>query len=93
MVKTQKYNKKYELYFEGLNKSKNNSSDNFFKQSRHLDLMTLAEIVLRDKITGDFVETGCWKGHSSYFLSKLISKERGMPFFNRVLLHIIHFFS
>lgn len=74
LIPFQKYNKKYELYFEGLNKSKNNSSDNFFKQSRHLDLMTLAEIVLRDKITGDFVETGCWKGHSSYFLSKLISK-------------------
>ena len=82
LIPFQKYNEKYQLYFEGLNKSKNRSSDNFFKQSRHLDLMGLAEIVLKNKIDGDFAEAGCWKGHSSYFLSKLISKykDKGIKF-------------
>lgn len=70
----QNSNEKYKLYFEGLNKSQNKNSDNFFKQSRHLDLMQLAEIILNKKIPGDFAEVGCWKGHSSYFISSLISK-------------------
>jgi len=70
----QKTGEKYKLYYEGLIKSKNIHTDNFFKQSRHLDLMNLVEIVLNKKIIGDFVEAGCWKGHSSYLISKLISK-------------------
>jgi len=66
--------KHYKLYFEGLNKSKNNHSDNFWKQSRFLDLMNLVQMVLKKENTKDFAEVGCWKGHSSFFISKLIAE-------------------
>jgi len=68
-------NNDYKLYFEGLEKSKNQQSDNFHKQSRFLDLISLIKIVLKQDNIGDFVEAGCWKGHSSYIISKLISKQ------------------
>lgn len=68
----QKNNRKVNLYFEGLEKSKNQKTDNFFKQSRHIDLMSLVEIILEKNNVADFAEAGCWKGHSSYFISKLI---------------------
>ncbi len=74
IISFQNDNENYKLYFEGLNKSKNNLSDNFWKQSRHLDLMNLVEIVLKREKIKDFVEVGCWKGHSSFFISKLIAK-------------------
>ncbi len=69
----QKDNKYYNLYFEGLEKSQNQNTDNFFKQCRHLDLINLALIALKKEVVADFAEAGCWKGHSSYFLSKLIN--------------------
>ena len=68
----QKDNEYYNLYFEGLEKSQNQNTDNFFKQCRHLDLINLALIALKKEVVADFAEAGCWKGHSSYFLSKLI---------------------
>ena len=67
-------NDDYKLYFEGLEASKNKQTDNFHKQSRFLDLIGLVKIVLRQNKVEDFVEAGCWKGHSSYLISKLISK-------------------
>ena len=66
-------NNDYKLYFEGLKKSENTITDNFFKQSRHLDLISLTKNILRKSEVYDFAECGCWKGHSSYFISKLIS--------------------
>ena len=45
----QNSNKNYNLYFEGLIKSENKDTDNFWKQSRHLDLLNLVEIVLKKK--------------------------------------------
>ncbi len=74
LIPFQNDSKIYNLYFEGLKKSKNTHTDNFFKQSRHMDLMNLAEIVLKKKLPGDFAECGCWRGHSSYFISKLINQ-------------------
>mgnify|MGYP001295028236 CR=1 FL=1 len=82
----QKDNKYYNLYFEGLEKSQNQNTDNFFKQCRHLDLINLALIALKKEVVADFAEAGCWKGHSSYFLSKLINdynfkKNKNIKFF------------
>ena len=85
----QNYNRKYNLYFEGLKKSQNLVSDNFFKQSRHLDLMNLAEITLKKNITGDFAEAGCWRGHSSFLLSKLITENNQ----NKIKFHIFDSFK
>lgn len=82
----QNTNENYNLYFEGLDKSENLHTDNFWKQSRHLDLLSLVKIILNKKIEGHFAEVGCWKGHSAYMISKLISnflikdKEREIVF-------------
>ena len=74
-------NDDYRLYFEGLIKSNNTNTDNFFKQSRHLDLINLTKKVLEKEKVYDFVECGCWRGHSSFFISKLINQsERKINF-------------
>ena len=69
----QKSNENYNLYFDGLEKSENKHTDNFWKQSRHLDLLSLVKIILNKNLEGHFAEAGCWKGHSTYMISKLIS--------------------
>lgn len=71
-----KENDNYKLYFEGLAKSNNANTDNFFKQSRHLDLINLTKKILLKEKVYDFVECGCWKGHSSYLISHLIDKSK-----------------
>ena len=69
-------NENLKLYYEGLKKSKNIRTDNFFKQSRFLDLINFTEKILQNQGNQiyDFVECGCWTGHSSYIISKLIQK-------------------
>tara|TARA_B100000029_G_scaffold446911_1_gene468344 strand:- start:242 stop:1015 length:774 start_codon:yes stop_codon:yes gene_type:complete len=81
-------NDDYKLYFEGLEASKNKQTDNFHKQSRFLDLIGLVKIVLRQNKVEDFVEAGCWKGHSSYLISKLISNHN-----KNIKLHIFDSFE
>ena len=76
------------LYFEALKKSENINTDNFFKQSRHLDLINLVKIILKEEKIYDFVECGCWKGHSSYFISKLILKSE-----KKIKFHIFDSFE
>ena len=63
-----------QLYYSGLKKSKQEWTDEFSKQLRFYSLMKLASKVLNNKEVFDFVECGCWRGHSSYLLSKLIKK-------------------
>ena len=72
----QEGNENLRLYYEGLKKSENTHADNFFKQSRFLDLINLTEKLLQNQENQifDFVECGCWTGHSSYIISKLIKK-------------------
>lgn len=64
----------HKLYIEGLKKSKNEKSENFFKKSRFLDLINLVELTLEKNEVKDFVEAGCWHGHSSFIISSLIKK-------------------
>ena len=81
LIPFSKDNDDYRLYFEGLIKSNNTNTDNFFKQSRHLDLINLTKKVLEKEKVYDFVECGCWRGHSSFFISKLINQsERKINF-------------
>lgn len=70
----QKENDKYNLYFEGLNKSENKHTDNFWKQTRRLDLINLVEFILKKGLSGHFAEVGCWNGHSAYMISKMIAQ-------------------
>ena len=69
-------NENFNLYYEGIKKSKNIHTDNFYKQSRFLDLINLTEMILKKKEEKIyyFAECGCWTGHSSYIISKLITK-------------------
>ena len=62
------------LYDLGLEKSENQKSDNIYKHLRFYSLIQLVRQVINKKINGDFVECGCWRGHSSNIISEIISK-------------------
>ena len=47
---------KMQLYYEGLKRSNNEWTDNFYKQLRHYSLQELAGHVAQQGIRGDFVE-------------------------------------
>lgn len=64
------------LYFEGIRKSKNLKTHNFPKLMRFYSLIQMVNYVLAKKRVYDFVECGCWKGHSSYIISKLIKSNK-----------------
>ena len=65
---------KMQLYFEGLKRSRNEWTDNFYKQLRHYSLQELVCHVMQQRLIGDFVECGVWKGHSAYIISSILSK-------------------
>ena len=65
-------NRLMKLYWEGLKKAKGEWSDNFSKKLRYYSLFQMVEYVLKKKLQYDFVECGCWNGHSTWALSKLI---------------------
>jgi len=67
-------NQKMLLYFEGLRKSNMEWSDNYYKQLRFYSLQQMVHHVLRQELSGDFVECGVWKGHSAYMISSIISE-------------------
>jgi len=67
-------NHKMQLYFEGLKQSRNESTDNFYKQLRLYSLQQMVYYVLKQKLAGDFVECGVWKGHSAYIISSILSE-------------------
>ena len=64
------------LYYEGIKKSNNLHTDNFPKRMRFFSLFQNIEYILNKKKVYDFVECGCWKGHSSFIISKLIKKKK-----------------
>ena len=65
---------KMQLYFDGLEKSQNEWSDNFYKQLRFYSLQQLTHYVIQQKLEGDYVECGVWKGHSAYMISHILSE-------------------
>jgi O-methyltransferase len=76
-----KKDKIIQLYFEGIKKSKNSQNDNFPKLMRFFSMMQVVSHVLKKRKVYDFVECGCWKGHSSYLISKLIySSQKRLSF-------------
>ncbi len=93
LIPFQKTNRNYNLYYEGLKKSENMHTDHLWKQSRHLDLLSLVEIVLKKGIEGHFAEAGCWKGHSSYMISKLISENLEKYDQKKIEFHIFDSFE
>ena len=77
-----KEDKNYRLYKEGLRKSKNEKSDNIQKKIRFNYIIQLAQHILKKKKIYNFAECGCWKGHSSFIIAKLISRSKKKIKFN-----------
>lgn len=67
-------NRMMQLYFKGLKQSRNEQSDNFYKQLRFYSLQQMVYYVLRQKLRGDFAECGAWKGHSAYIISSILAE-------------------
>ena len=65
-----------ELYYLGLKRSKQEWTDEFSKQLRFYSLIQLVSKSLKKKEVFDFVECGCWRGHSSFIISKLIQDNK-----------------
>ena len=63
-----------ELYFKGLDLAEVQWTDNFSKQLRFFSLQQIIMHVLGKDLVADFAECGCWKGHSSFIISTLLSK-------------------
>lgn len=61
------------LYREGLTRSNMEWVDNFPLQCRMYSLQQLATLAVRRNPGGEFAECGCWKGHSAYIISKILS--------------------
>jgi len=82
LIPFQENNHKYKLYKYGLQKSSNEWSDNFFKQNRFINLIQLVRHILSKNEVFDFVECGCWKGHSTFIISSLIKESKKKIYFH-----------
>tara|TARA_B100000575_G_C23141820_1_gene664673 strand:+ start:6614 stop:7411 length:798 start_codon:yes stop_codon:yes gene_type:complete len=67
-----KQNKYFNYYSEGILKSKSSHSDSFSKQLRYYSLLQLASLAIQERDYQNFAECGCWKGHSSYSICKML---------------------
>ena len=68
------FEKYFSLYKAGLTKSNQEWSDNFSKNLRFFSLMQLVKYVLSKQNLQkyNFAECGCWSGHSTYVISKIL---------------------
>lgn len=71
-----KQNERIRLYFEGLKRAGIEWSDDFFKQCRFYSLQQMVEFAARTALPTDVAECGCWTGHSSYIICKIL-REHG----------------
>ena len=71
-----------------MKKSQNIQSDNFSKRLRYYSLQQIISYILNKNEVSDFVECGCWKGHSSFIISKLITSSK-----KKINLHIFDSFE
>ena len=84
------YNKnmRIKLYYEGLKRANVEWTDNFSKQCRFYSLQQIVEYVMGKELDGEFAECGCWKGHSAFIISKILSENN-----YKNLFHIFDSFS
>lgn len=69
-------NKLINLDNEGIIRAGSGESQNIYKELRHYSLLQMAQYVLENNLEGEFVECGCWRGHSAYCIAKLMSNQR-----------------
>jgi len=63
------------INLKGFKKSKN-IYDDFLTKIRFYSMTQLIKNILKKDKIYDFVECGCWRGHSSYIISELIKKKK-----------------
>ena len=78
----------FRLYKSALEKSEHISRDDFPTQMRFYSLTQIVKYVLNNEDVKDIVECGCWKGHSSYIISKLIQESK-----KKISFHIFDSFE
>jgi len=59
-------------YLNAIEKAGLKSHDNFSQQRRYYSIYQMVKYIIKNSISGDFSECGCWKGHSTYMISKLL---------------------
>ncbi len=69
-------NDKVRLYNEGLHRSHMEWSNSFLKQCRFYSLQQMVAYAVKQNPSGEFAECGCWKGHSTYIISKILADHR-----------------
>jgi hypothetical protein len=52
------------------------SPADYEKKMRFYSMIQIVKNILRNNNANDFVECGCWKGHSSFIISELIKKSK-----------------
>ena len=67
-------NEIFKIYLEGLTKSKSESSENTLKKLRFYSLLRIVKNILNKSDIENFVECGCWKGHSTYCIGKILNE-------------------
>ena len=70
------FEKYFSLYKEGIKESNQEWSDNFSKNLRFFSLTQLVRHVLskQNLQNFNFAECGCWSGHSTYIISKILKE-------------------
>lgn len=72
-----KFNENFRLYKIGLSKSNQIVNDNFLKQLRFFSMLEIIKNLLGKSIANEnFVECGCWKGHSTFMIAELLKKNK-----------------
>lgn len=61
-----------QAYFDAIEKAGLKAFDSFLNQRRLYQVYQMAKYIIKNNISGDFSECGCWKGHSTYMVSKLL---------------------
>lgn len=67
-------------YEEALAATGCEETDNFLKRGRYLMLHQFAGFAADRIETGDFAECGCWRGHSTFMLSRILERHGGGDF-------------
>lgn len=60
------------IYNDAINKSKSAHSNSLLKQLRFYSLFNIVENIVKDGNYENFIECGCWNGHSSYAISTIL---------------------
>lgn len=51
-------------------------ADNLAKRCRYISLVQTIELVMDRAVTGDFVECGCWRGHSAHITAGILAERK-----------------